>query len=61
MSNEWWGVICDVGVWGWVLSVVGFILGVFPARDRFDCNKALTWGTGFLFFYALWVVGMMHA
>jgi hypothetical protein len=61
MANQWWGVICDVGVWGWVLSAVGFILGAFPARDRFNGKQALIWGAGFLFFYALWVVGMMHA
>lgn len=61
MSNEWWGVICDAGVWGWVLSAAGFILRVFPARDRFNGISALVWGAAFFFFYALWVVGMMHA
>jgi hypothetical protein len=61
MQNEWWGVITVVGVWGWTLTGIGFILKAFPGVDRFDKRGALIWGGTFLFFYAIWVMGMMNA
>jgi hypothetical protein len=61
MRNEWWGVITVVGVWGWILAGIGFILKAFPVKDRFDKRGALMWGITFLFFYAMWVLGMMNA
>jgi len=61
MQNEWWGVIAVVGVWGWIFSGVGFFLKAFPRADRFDKRGALIWGGTFLFFYVLWVIGMMNA
>jgi hypothetical protein len=61
MESEAWGIICSVGVWGWILSVVGFIVRVFPPGGRFNRMAAMIWGGCFLFFYALWVVGMMNA
>lgn len=61
MASEWWGVICVVGVWGWILSMVGFILRAFPSVNRFDGRSAAIWGAGTLLFYVLWVVGMMNA
>jgi len=61
MENEAWGIICVIGVWGWILSVVGFIIKVFPTGNRFDSRSAMIWGGSFLLFYALWVVGMINA
>ena len=61
MGNEAWSIICLIGVWGWVLSVVGFIVKVFPTGGRFSGRYAMIWGGSFLFFYALWVVGMINA
>jgi len=61
MENEAWGVISVVGVWGWMLSVVGFIIKSFPGGGRFNGRSAMIWGGCFIFFYALWVVGMLNA
>ena len=61
MENEAWGIICVIGVWGWILSVVGFIVKVFPAGERFNSRSAMIWGGSFIIFYALWVVGMLNA
>jgi hypothetical protein len=61
MENETWGIICVVGVWGWIFSVVGFIFKSFPAGGRFSSRSAIIWGVSFIIFYALWVVGMINA
>jgi hypothetical protein len=61
MGNETWGIITVVGVWGWILSVVGFIVRSFQGGGRFNCRSAMIWGGCFIFFYALWVVGMLRA
>jgi hypothetical protein len=60
MINEGWAVVTVIGVWGWILSGIGFILGVFPARDEFNRKSATIWGASFFFFYALWVTGMIN-
>ena len=61
MMNEGWTVICVVGVWGWIFSSVGFILTAFRAKGAFDGKSAALWGGSFIFFYALWVAGMINA
>jgi hypothetical protein len=61
MANEWWGVVTVIGVWGWIFAGAGFILNGFPAQGRFNGKAAFVWGAFFLFFYALWVVGMKMA
>jgi hypothetical protein len=61
MENEAWGVISVVGVWGWMLSVVGFIIKSFPTGGRFNGRSAMIWGGCLIIFYALWVVGMLNA
>ncbi len=58
--NEGWAVVCVIGVWGWVLTGVGFILKSFTAKDKFSGSAAALWGGGFLLFYALWVAGMIN-
>ena len=58
--NEGWAVVTVIGVWGWILAGVGFILRAFPARDRFNARAAAIWGVGFIIFYALWVAGMIN-
>jgi drug/metabolite transporter superfamily protein YnfA len=61
MINEGWAVVTVIGVWGWILAGVGFILQVFPTRDRFKGRSAAIWGGCFILFYLLWVVGMINA
>jgi hypothetical protein len=56
-----WTMICLAGVWGFVLSTIGFILKSFPARGVFDCAKALKWGGALLLFFIAWMVGRANA
>ncbi len=58
--NEGWAVVCVIGVWGWILSGIGFILRAFPTKDSFDRRSAALWGGVFIFFYALWIAGMIN-
>jgi hypothetical protein len=60
MIHEGWAIVCIVGVWGWILSGTGFILKVFPRRDKFQHRPAAIWGGSFILFYVLWVVGMIN-
>lgn len=59
--NEMWGMLVVVGFWGWVLCTIGFIIKAFPHRNIFARAAATRWGGGLLFFYCLWVMGMMNA
>ena len=61
MINDGLAVICIIGVWGWILSGVGFILRVFPVRHAFEKRAAAIWGGCFLVFYTLWVAGMIRS
>lgn len=61
MAGTLWSIICVVGVWGFVICTIFFILRAFPARDRFEGNAALKWGAGMLLFFVVWVLGMMQA
>ena len=56
-----WTLACLAGIWGFLLSVVGFILNAFPARDVFDAQKGLKWGAALLICFVVWVLGMAHA
>jgi hypothetical protein len=61
MINEKWAILSIFGVWGWILSAVGFIIRAFPSKDRFTSKSALFWGCWFIFFYAIWIIGMIKA
>ncbi|MBJ6726327.1 hypothetical protein [Geomesophilobacter sediminis] len=58
---EWWSVVTLVGLWGWILSAVGFILRGFPRRGTFCGGRALPFGVALVIFFILWMVGMSHA
>ncbi len=61
MIDEGWGVVSQLGLWGWIGCVVGLILSSFPQRESFLPAKARLWGTGFVLLFAAWVVGMIKA
>ena len=61
MINEGWGVVSQVGFWGWVSCSVGLILRSFPRRETFLASRGLAWGTGLVLFFVVWVVGMLKA
>jgi len=61
MLNEGWALICQIGLWGWIIAAAGLILHAFPGRDTFNCRAALRWGSCLVVLYAVWIVGMLNA
>lgn len=61
MLHEGWAVICQIGLWGWVVSAVGLIVRAFPAREALNGQAALRWGGALAAFYAIWIAGMVMA
>jgi hypothetical protein len=61
MLNENWALLCEVGLWGWILSTAAMAIQVFARRDNFDKKYALLWGLAIAGFYTFWIYGMIHA
>jgi len=61
MINEWWALVCEIGLWGWVAATAGLILQAFPSRDTFRKGPAFLWGGCLLFCYAIWIAGMIKS
>jgi hypothetical protein len=58
-----WTVVLEIGLLGWIGSMVGFILSLFQDKERgkFILAPAFTWGGLALIFFSMWVFGMMKA
>jgi hypothetical protein len=61
MGHDQWALVLLVGLWGWIVSMLGFIFRTFPRQGIFEAGPALRWGGSVLFFFALWVVGLLAA
>jgi hypothetical protein len=61
MLNESWALLCEIGLWGWILSIVGLTVQTFTQKDSLDKKYALLWGAGIVVFYAFWIYGMVRA
>lgn len=61
MLHEGWALVCQAGLWGWIVSAVGFIMKAFPSRGVFEKRAAITWGICLAVGYAVWIVGMVMA
>jgi len=59
--NVFWSVVCEIGFVCWIGCSIGFILRVFIGKKGFNPKRAFNWGILIIFFYALWVVGMLKA
>jgi len=59
--REWWALLCQIGLWGWVFCIVGFILQSFGERNAFNGRAAVRWGGGTLLLIVVWIVGMSYA
>jgi len=59
MINEWWALLSQIGLWGWIFSMLAFIFKVFPHRDTCNGRVGLFWGCVSLLFFVAWVVGMV--
>lgn len=59
--NEYWGLFSQIGLWGWIATVICFIHYSFPEVDRFIKREAIRWGFISLLFFACWIAGMVLA
>jgi hypothetical protein len=60
MLNEWWGVVCEIGFWGWISSAIGLTLTAFPSGSVFDAERARWWGIPLVILYLIWIAGMLN-
>ncbi|MDC4223411.1 MAG: hypothetical protein MPW15_04055 [Candidatus Manganitrophus sp.] len=56
-----WSIVLEIGFWGWVAGVLLFIMTGFDSENRVIPKRSLVLGGRIIFFYTLWVVGMMNA
>ena len=56
-----WSILLEIGFWGWVSGVLLFIVTGFSSENQVIPKRGLLLVGLILFFYALWIVGMMNA
>jgi hypothetical protein len=58
-----WSIIIEIGFWGWVGSVICFIMFACKGdrKVRLLPSQGVVWASLALIFFALWLVGMMKA
>jgi hypothetical protein len=60
MIHEWWALVSQLGLWGWIFAVIVFIFKAFPEQDRFN-YASYGYGLISLMSFVVWVVGMTLA
>jgi len=58
-----WAVLLEIGLFGWIASVLGFVLLFLGATDRSDrfIHSFYFWILLGVFSYSLWIIGMINA
>lgn len=56
-----WSVVLEIGFFGWVAGALLFIFRAFHSGQQMIIKRGLFWGGIVIFFYALWILGMMKA
>jgi hypothetical protein len=59
--NEYWALLSQLGLWGWVVSILFFIHYSFPNDDQLVLKAAFKFGGISLCFFIFWVTGMLLA
>jgi hypothetical protein len=59
--NEYWGLVAQAGLWGWIVAVLILIHTSFPADNCFVIKSAVKWWVISLVFFAFWITGMLCA
>jgi len=59
--NEYWALLSQFGLWGWVVTILFFIHYSFPNSEQFVTKAALKWGGISLCLFIFWVTGMLLA
>jgi hypothetical protein len=60
MIHEWWALLSQLGLWGWIFSVVFFIFSAFTRQGEFN-TRSYKWGVVSVCSFAFWIVGMTLA
>jgi hypothetical protein len=61
IMNEYWALLSQIGLWGWIVAMLFFIHSTFPAGNTFIIKSALKWGVISICFFTFWVAGMLLA
>lgn len=61
MLHEGWAVICQAGLWGWIMSTIVFIVKAFPRRNVMNVKAAVVWGVVSAVLFTVWILGMVMA
>lgn len=59
--NEYWALLAQFGLWGWVISILFFIHASFPNSEQFVLKAAFKWGGVSICFFIFWITGMLLA
>jgi len=60
--DPFWSVVLEIGFLGWVAGVLLFIWRAFRGDGlQIMMKRGIFWGTVIVFFYALWIIGMVKA
>jgi hypothetical protein len=61
MGHDIWSLVLVTGLWGWIVATLIFIFRAFPRRGVFEPVPARRWGATLLFFFFLWILGLLNA
>ncbi|ACM20988.1 hypothetical protein Geob_2638 [Geotalea daltonii FRC-32] len=61
MSSQQWAILTLLGFYGWISSTVAFILTSFPSNGGFLVKKGIRIGSCVVFFFVMWIIGMLNA
>lgn len=66
LKKDWapkagWSAAAGCGFFGWVGCILAFIFSFRRTGGGVHGRRALVWGGGALFFYLLWILGMVRA
>lgn len=61
MGHDFWSVILICALAGWIISTLFFAFRAFPEQGRFQAGAARIWGGAVLFFFAVWLLGLVMA
>ncbi|MFQ5580816.1 MAG: hypothetical protein ACE5FZ_09400 [Nitrospiria bacterium] len=56
-----WSIILEVGFWGWITGTLLFIFRAFDSEHQLNMRRGFYFGGIVIFFYSLWIIGMMNA
>jgi hypothetical protein len=59
--NEYWALLSQAGLWGWIVSVLLLIHTSFPSANTLVVKSAVKWGAISICFFIFWVAGMSLA